>query len=389
MTLRRSRTRALLSALALAALAAGCNAILGNDDGAVDPSLHDSGGVDVTTIGDGGSAEDATTAIDAEPDTACPSNVLIDPANCGRCGHDCAGGGCVQGVCQPVTLIADGGVLRSIAADDTRVYWTSTIAVMSMSADGGDSKVVYTPQVDEGGTPARIAVGPHDVVWSEVPPIYSQPFRTCPLAGCPDGAVPSQTGDKLGPVLSLAVNADTIYWTEVSASFHLHAVPLDGAPSVDTVAEPVRGIALASDALYWATNDPDAGGFIRRGALDGTSEQNVVTRDAGSMSAVALAPSGAVYWAGGEGIFRREADGGSSPITTDTGYVLGLFPAGDSVYWLEGTNAFATSGQLKRCPASGCLAPETVWPVAVIDVARTSRFIFWIDKAGTLARVAF
>jgi hypothetical protein len=34
----------------------------------------------------------------------CETSLLTDATNCGRCGHDCRGGRCVDGVCQPVEL---------------------------------------------------------------------------------------------------------------------------------------------------------------------------------------------------------------------------------------------------------------------------------------------
>ncbi len=46
-----------------------------------------------------------------------------DPDNCGRCGHSCQGGACLDGVCQPVTIAPDEDSPVSIAVDGTSVYW--------------------------------------------------------------------------------------------------------------------------------------------------------------------------------------------------------------------------------------------------------------------------
>src|SRR5690242_4247730 len=43
---------------------------------------------------------DASDASRCAPDASFDS----DPLNCGRCGHDCQRGACVQGVCQAVLL---------------------------------------------------------------------------------------------------------------------------------------------------------------------------------------------------------------------------------------------------------------------------------------------
>jgi hypothetical protein len=81
----------------------------------------DGGGSDVTSGSDvetGGSSGSGSGGSDATTDAAVGKdvaqggvvldrncgNVQTDPANCGYCGHDCLGGGCTAGVCQPVVL---------------------------------------------------------------------------------------------------------------------------------------------------------------------------------------------------------------------------------------------------------------------------------------------
>src|SRR5271170_4179987 len=43
----------------------------------------------------------------ASPETACAGSCVdtrSDTTSCGSCGHDCQGGTCVEGSCQPVTV---------------------------------------------------------------------------------------------------------------------------------------------------------------------------------------------------------------------------------------------------------------------------------------------
>jgi hypothetical protein len=56
------------------------------------------------------------------------ASVDSDPVNCGRCGHDCLGGTCAAGQCQPVVLMerqpfAPGFSGRWLATDGASLYW--------------------------------------------------------------------------------------------------------------------------------------------------------------------------------------------------------------------------------------------------------------------------
>lgn len=53
---------------------------------------------------------------------ACEVDLTLDPLNCGKCGHDCLGGECEAGECQPVSLYVEGD-LRDLAADEDYVYF--------------------------------------------------------------------------------------------------------------------------------------------------------------------------------------------------------------------------------------------------------------------------
>lgn len=49
------------------------------------------------------------TDCDSNPDNGCEAVLLSDPLNCKSCGHDCGGGACTAGICQPHVLIPEGG----------------------------------------------------------------------------------------------------------------------------------------------------------------------------------------------------------------------------------------------------------------------------------------
>jgi len=84
----------LLAVLASAASTVACSAILGLQEPTIDNTIE--GG----TTDSGGDQQTGDTGIDA----TCGADLQNDAKNCGNCGHDCQGGACTAGVCQPVLV---------------------------------------------------------------------------------------------------------------------------------------------------------------------------------------------------------------------------------------------------------------------------------------------
>ena len=93
----------------------------------------------VTTSGTGGAGCDAgTTACN----TVC-TDMQTDAHNCGRCAHDCVGGACLAGVCQPWQLVADADIAGSaMDADGAYVVWINSVGNVRQVkiADGTSSR---------------------------------------------------------------------------------------------------------------------------------------------------------------------------------------------------------------------------------------------------------
>ena len=126
----------------------GCNVILGNESAVFVPlergSAADGSTPDVLVATDGssndGGAEDAGPCIE----------VATNPKHCGACFHDCLGGQCVAGMCQPVELASDESGPFAIAVDATHVYWNNR-------ATGDLWRVPIA-----GGAKERLFDGPND-----------------------------------------------------------------------------------------------------------------------------------------------------------------------------------------------------------------------------------
>jgi hypothetical protein len=85
--------------------------------------------------GNGDAGTDGTIASSDGGDAAASClDTSTDPKNCGSCGHDCLGGACAGGVCQPFEIgRSSDAPVKSIAVDEQRVFWMT-------SADVNDGK---------------------------------------------------------------------------------------------------------------------------------------------------------------------------------------------------------------------------------------------------------
>lgn len=78
------------------------------------------------TTTDAGSTSDVPMNPDDGPPVGC-GDTSSDSRHCGRCGHDCLGGTCAAGKCQPVTLATAAREVPWLVADATRVIWSTGI----------------------------------------------------------------------------------------------------------------------------------------------------------------------------------------------------------------------------------------------------------------------
>ena len=151
----RARVAASISLAAAAALAVGCNWILGVDE----PSAYEPSAVDHPNpypSANDGSAADAAAA-------GCSADLLTDTNNCGRCGRACGAGlSCTAGSCDAVTLASDltNAPLRLVAAG-TQVFYS--VAGQYTSRPGGycyQSDVFALPVVPSGDAPPTLIGAP-------------------------------------------------------------------------------------------------------------------------------------------------------------------------------------------------------------------------------------
>jgi hypothetical protein len=380
-TLLKLRTQTLaIGALGLGV--AACAAVLGIGDRTLDTD----GG---PTTADGGPGGDSGPC----------GNTQTDTHNCGRCGHDCLGGMCTAGVCQPITL-ASSITPWSIAVDATSVYWTSDVDhdVRKASKIDGTSPITLMDANDPQGR----VIFPFDIVLSGTSAYVSDQgsamVLSCAVGGCgdnPQTVAAFDAGSGNATVLKLAVDSEYVYWTDGAAS--IWRAPKSGGGPVrllgtydpddpNTPSGMSTPYALVVDTMFvYFTNDD---GTVQKVPLAGGSVSKVAAGMEGS-GIIALA-NGLLYWSqdppttGASGTVNSVPTTGGSLKVIATGQVnpLGLAVDANNIYWVDfGTNVNGGDGTVQMCALANCSAPTTLatnqnTPKA-ITVDTTA--IYWTD----------
>jgi hypothetical protein len=336
-----------------------------------------------------------------EQDASCAANLMMDPDNCGSCGHSCLGGGCVAGACTPITLASGAWVVGStgLAIDTIYVYWTN-----QNGANSGVNKISKTAST--GGTPTPVVSGS---TYSDIEDVATDGngyvYWTVRLTmGFVQRAPP--TGANVATIASnqsspdfLVSNGTTVFWTNQGTN-QVMSAPADGTGTVlptqlNTSNENgtiPAGIAIDSTNVYYVTKTA-GGGLAEYVPLAGGP---VTDLGSGSYSTIAVDDDN-VYWTGGFAspvVYQNSktgtpstvliiASGGMPALTCP----LHLASDGTNVYFLDrGTdsagNIVAGAGALYRVPVgnTGKLPPPLVSGLTdPQSVAVDEQAIYWVS----------
>lgn len=157
---------------------------------------------------------------DEDASTGCEANLNNARTHCGKCGHDCLGGACTAGECQPYLLAAGAEAPAQIVDDDAFLYGINAFgSVTRIRKDGGTNS--YNVLASGGATsqspPPRIAIGGGSLYWTTYSGVAADGgadggiYELLLDAG--SGAKPSvlTTADR---PLAISVNATTAFWSE-------------------------------------------------------------------------------------------------------------------------------------------------------------------------------
>ncbi len=115
-------------ATAAAVLVTGCTALIDVGDVFFDPNAP-SPGRDASTSADGALLDGQAGADGSTPCEA--ANLQTDGKHCGRCNHDCLGGECAAGICQPVQIASlPTSPLRDVLVTTDYVFVSTGISLV-------------------------------------------------------------------------------------------------------------------------------------------------------------------------------------------------------------------------------------------------------------------
>ncbi len=290
-----------------------------------------------------------TEDCDGDPWNAC--NVLQnDPAHCGACNHDCLGGACEAGRCQPLILATGVGKVFSMVMDGEFLYGTSAWG----DPDLGDGRV-----------------------WK------------LPLQGCADPA------HCVSPLVSvsknlydIATDGDALFFTAADGGSGGRVVRIDkdGQSECDiaTGEEEPAGIAVDGTHVYWCALNGNA---VKRAskACGSPSSVTVLVANTPAPYIVRLDASGLYWTAKTGGVVTWANTNGSQTKAVWQGDTPGDFifgPALDSawVYWRDGheKSEYGT-GRVVRAPKDGSGPLEVIadGQSAPRFVAVDDGYVYW------------
>jgi hypothetical protein len=384
----------------VAASVSACSAILGIDAGHIgdedagsdvqQQNVVDAGGLD-GYVGPDSAMPDGYVGLGQDSGLTCDAGAVCgtscvdlqtDEKNCGRCGHDCQGGTCSNGSCQPVTVASNQTGAWAIAVDSTNVYWTTyagpsgngTVMKCPTSGCGASPTTLATNQTSQGqgiatdgtnvywanfdtGTVEECAVGgcsqnpttlasgqqkPYGVAvlgsvvyWTN---LNSGTVAACASTGC--GGAPTTVASSSNSAFGLAVNATSVYWTAGASTVLTCTVAGCGTPTTmaSSQAYPI-GIAIDTTNVYlvdWSNNT--SSGTVMACPLGGCSGgAPTVLASSQDGPAVLAADSNGVYWGNQNGGSIVMSSGGTTTVlASGLSAPYGIAVDAKSVYWTSG-----------------------------------------------------
>ncbi len=376
---RRGSWRHVGAAAALLASVVGCQWLVGLND--VELGSPDAEPPDAMS--------EAAVACDAAVCSNTCVKLASDPKNCGACGHDCLGGACKASVCQPVVLATGQTSPMAIALNSTYVFWvnfTTPGGIMRCAKSGCPNGPT---QLATASNPRTVAADETNVYWGA----QDQSISQCPVGGCINNAPTPVVTNQGSPIYSIAIDATNIYWMRYTGSTSgcIRKCTNDGGcngsfTNVTTnLGSPLRYLAVDNTSAYLTTSD----GFVCSCSL---ASCNVTCTIGGQTNPTAIVQdSSRIYW-------TISADGGAvqtnSKSTLQNPNPNPLVLADQVVdLALDTNNIYYTrdvDGTVWSCPLTGGtpnrLASSQASP---FGVAVDSTAVYWTNLGdGTIMKLA-
>jgi hypothetical protein len=377
----------------------------GDGDGDGDPSGDGDGDGDPTGDGDGdgdgdpgdGDGDPGDGDGDGDPGPMCSpeetecggecANLDEDAAHCGACNHDCLGGACNAGTCEPVQLADGKGRLFMVHVDQNHVYYGGDgVAVGRIDKDGSNDTILVPAGMDIQSREwcYDSAITNNAVVWGND---WVQPgVRGCLLPDCVGGVQTFKPGLNLYGMSFDAMNGK-LYWNQ--GENIVEAMWPNGMIANFVATNAPRELDTDGDYVYWVSRPAIDDYHIRKRPVGGG---NVVELAINRPSAGAMAVTpGKIIWEEMGAIVEAALPngiGGAAPaVFADVVGVRKIVVDDTHVYWTSSQDNVGTVG---RCPIDGCDGPPEIlaqvpqpWGITFDPAA-----IYVVTEAGVIFKVA-
>ena len=354
------------SVLAFPWLLAGCFYEVPDLPGAQASTGSGTGGVG----GTGGATTSSTGA------GGCDADLENSKENCGACGHDCRGGSCIVGVCQPATIAVDQPSATGLAVDDEYVYWTT------QEANGAVRRALkLSPDVVEDVATSQL--GPFDVAVDD-----THVYWNCPNDGTvtrvPKGqrSMDSIATGESSPY-AIAIDADFVYWPAAASPMGVAVRRAAKAPphdpqdlGVDDTGVYPYAIAVDDTHVWWTDRLKDA---VMRIPKTGGTPETVAPLSSGARPRGIVSAEGAIWWVEQTGRVMRWQGGRATQVATGAGNPRDIAVHGGDIYWSEHEgSAIRWAGQTEPL-AEGENLPH--------DIATDGLAVYWTNYGGNNVRL--
>jgi hypothetical protein len=238
-----------------------------------------------------------------------------DPKNCGACGHDCLGGACTSGACQPVAIgAATDETPALLFLDDTYVYWTNHVHTSEHMCP--QVKLVRAPkQATNPPAEPQTVASENGVYYADVGPDYI--YYGASRCAVDDGHVrrfPANSANTPTPEtvatlpvggMGVAAAGDSFFYMAATSPgpINIVASPAGGGAATTLATDPSYAYFLLTDGanLYWNSADSDATANIKSVSINGGAPITVASTQQSPLGEVVLgAVDGAnVYYVAG------------------------------------------------------------------------------------------
>lgn len=334
-----------------------------------------------------------TEDCDGDVANGCETEVMSDPLHCGACDHDCLGGECVGGHCQPVVLATGQQLPTGVAVApgaQGRVYWTNRTddgTVSSVSKQGGAVMVHATDQP----RPGAIVISFGQIYWTCAGLQPSTGLIATIEAGSDGGGATVLASEQNNP-FALATFGGKLYWTNSLDNVGtVMTVDTEGQGLQELASNQDLPVGIAADevAVYWANlNDHEIRFWELNAGLGGLFLGGLTSPGGVAVDVIN------VYWTEITGDVHGATKVGKHITTYATGQSTPTGVAVDGLHLYWANNGGGTINRALKASAPSDAGAQGLTELASgqngpMVVALDNTAIYWCNAGdGTIMRLA-